>query len=69
MNYSQQAIDRAKLLRANCREALIRGDKDPKTPMDEALDFFRSSYACDKFGTQEWREVIKILSETKHEAN
>ena len=66
MNYSQQAIDRAALLRANFREALMRGEKDPKCPMDEAWYYYDKSeplsdekYLC--------RAVICILSQPENE--
>ena len=64
MNYSQAAIDRAKLLRANYREALMRKDENPKCPLDEALDWFAITTME---GRVMLREVIHILSEPESE--
>jgi hypothetical protein len=58
MTYSQSAIDRAALLRANYREALIRGDKDPLDPLLGALAWYR----VDSSNKSHWRETIHILS-------
>ena len=65
MTYSQAALDRAKLLRAN--------EKMPgatQSALDFALsEFSKTNAIMSGRPAMFWREVIKILSETKHEAN
>ena len=73
MNYSQQAIARAKLLRRDYREGLIAKSEhplfpDPKSPMDWALDWFK--FCLLERSNQEIfeaRETIHILSEPEPE--
>ena len=62
MTYSQAALDRAKLLRAN--------EKMPgatQSALDFALDNFQSQYLMVE-GKKMWRETIHILSEKNQEA-
>ena len=66
MTYSQAAQDRAKLLRANYREALIRKDPNLLSPIAEAWYWYDKAeplsdekYLC--------RAVICILSQPENE--